>query len=141
MRFRHHQRTAFRDGLPRIYVAGSEDFPVNARLGKRQVVVERGVDDSGYVYVRGASMGTAAAAGHDGAHGRDDRILLDVELARLVQRLPAGVYLEWPVRDAARADREARRHQAVQPRGDEPARRPGGSRGGQRSALRCASSV
>lgn len=54
MRFRLHRRDRIPDGgLPRIYVAGSEDIPwatSSAWIGD-ELIVQRDVDDSGYVYV------------------------------------------------------------------------------------------
>jgi hypothetical protein len=101
MRFRLHQRDRLPDdGLQRIYVAGNEDFPWSTRSvwDGDELVVERGVDDSGYVYVPWRIDG----------HGqrllstttlmeRDAPYLLEVELARgLVQRLRSRLFIwEW----------------------------------------------
>ena len=54
MRFRLHRRDRIPEGgIQRIYVAGSEDVPwstFSTWVGD-ELVVERSVDDSGYVYV------------------------------------------------------------------------------------------
>jgi hypothetical protein len=101
MRFRLHQRDRIPDdGLQRIYVAGSEDFPWSTRSNwdGGELVVERGVDDSGYVYVPWRVDGHGLRLlGTTTLMERDDPYLLDVELARgLIQRLRSRVFIwEW----------------------------------------------
>jgi len=101
MRFRVPERDRIpAGGLPRIYVAGSEEFPWATRSAwvDDQLLVQRSVDDSGYVYVpwivddHGLRLlGTTTLM------ERDKPYLLDLELARgLIQRIRSRVFLwEW----------------------------------------------
>jgi hypothetical protein len=101
MRFRLHQRDRIpEDGLQRIYVAGSEDFPWSTRSAwdGEELLVERGVDDSGYVYVPWRVDGHGLRLlGTSTIMERDKPYLLEVELARgLVQRLRSRLFIwEW----------------------------------------------
>jgi hypothetical protein len=101
MRFRLHERDRIpEDGLSRIYVAGSEDFPWSTSAGweGEQLVVRRGVDDSGYVYVPWRVDGHGLRLlGTTTLMEREEPYLLDVELARgVVQRLRSRVFIwEW----------------------------------------------
>lgn len=101
MRFRLHRRERIpAGGLSRIYVAGNEDVPwqTRARWMGDDLVVERGVDDSGYVYVPWMIDGHGQyLLGTSTLIERDRPYLLDVELARgLVQRLRSRLFIwEW----------------------------------------------
>jgi hypothetical protein len=101
MRFRLHERDRLPDdGLQRIYVAGNEDFPWSTRSvwDGDELVVERGVDDSGYVYVPWRIDGHGLRLlGTTTLMERDAPYLLEVELARgLVQRLRSRLFIwEW----------------------------------------------
>lgn len=101
LRFRLYQRDRIpADGLSRIYVAGSDDFPwsTTSRWEGDVLVVERALDESGSVYVpwkvdaHGMHLlGTSTLV------ERDKPYLLDVELARgLIQRLRSRLFIwEW----------------------------------------------
>jgi hypothetical protein len=101
MRFRLHRRDRIPDGgAGRIYVAGSEDIPwstFSTWVGD-ELVVERAVDDSGYVYVPWivGSQGQYLL-GTTTLMEREKPYLLDVELARgLIQRLRSRLFIwEW----------------------------------------------
>jgi len=99
MRFRVHQRDRI-GGLERIYVAGAEDFPWSTRStwDGDELVVQRGVDDSGYVYVPWMVDGHGQhLLGTTTLMERDKPYVLEVELARgLIQRLRSRVFIwEW----------------------------------------------
>jgi hypothetical protein len=101
MRFRLHERDRLgEDALHRIYVAGAEDFPWSTRSGwdGDELVVARGVDDSGYVYVPWRVDGHGPRLlGTTTLMERDAPYLLEVELARgLIQRLRSRAFIwEW----------------------------------------------
>lgn len=101
MRFHLHRRDRIPPGgLPRIYVAGNEDIPwqTRSRWEKETLVVERGADDSGYVYVPWMVDGHGQyLLGTSTLIERDRPYLLDVELARgLIQRLRSRLFIwEW----------------------------------------------
>jgi hypothetical protein len=101
MRFRVHDRDRLPDdALHRIYVAGVEDFPWSTRSmwDGDQLVVTRGVDDSGYVYVPWRVDGQGLRLlGTSTLMERDEPYVLEVELARgLIQRLRSRVFVwEW----------------------------------------------
>ncbi len=101
MRFRLHERDRLpEDGLQRIYVAGAEDFPWSTRTAwdGDALVVQRTVDDSGYVYVPWRIDGHGLRLlGTTTLMERDKPYLLEVELARgLVQRLRSRLFIwEW----------------------------------------------
>ncbi len=101
MRFRLHQRDRMpEDALGRIYVAGAEDFPWATRSywDGDELVVQRGVDDSGYVYVPWRVDGHGQRLlGTTTLMERDKPYVLEVELARgLVQRLRSRIFIwEW----------------------------------------------
>src|SRR5262245_52323236 len=101
MRFRLYERDRLpEDGLQRIYVAGAEDFPWSTRSGwdGDELVVARGVDDSGYVYVPWRVDGHGLRLlGTTTLMERDAPYLLEVELARgLIQRLRSRAFIwEW----------------------------------------------
>jgi hypothetical protein len=98
MRFRVQRRDRLGLGeLSRIYVAGAEDIPWSTRAtwDGDVLVVERHVDDSGYVYVpwltahHGQQMLNTATLME-----RDEPYLLDVELARgVIQRMRSRIFL------------------------------------------------
>ncbi len=101
MRFRVHQRDRIPEGgLSRIYVAGAEEFPWATRSAwvGEELVVQRGVDDSGYVYVpwqvdgHGLRLLTTATLME-----RDKPYVVEVELARgLIQRIRSRMFIwEW----------------------------------------------
>ena len=101
MRFRLHRRDRIPEGgIQRIYVAGSEDIPwstFSAWVGD-ELVVERAVDDSGYVYVPWLVDGLGQhLLGTTTLMERDEPYLLDVELARgLIQRIRSRLFIwEW----------------------------------------------
>ncbi|HEX6961682.1 MAG TPA: endo-1,4-beta-xylanase [Lacipirellula sp.] len=101
MRFRLHRRDRIPDGgLARIYVAGSEDIPwatSSAWIGD-ELVVQREVDDSGYVYVPWkVDAHGQHLLGTTTLMERDEPYLLDVELARgLIQRIRSRLFIwEW----------------------------------------------
>ena len=101
MRFRLHRRDRIPEGgIQRIYVAGSEDVPwstFSTWVGD-ELVVERTVDDSGYVYVPWLVDGLGQyLLGTTTLMERDEPYLLDVELARgLIQRIRSRLFLwEW----------------------------------------------
>jgi hypothetical protein len=101
MRFRLHRRDRIPDGaIGRIYVAGSEEVPwstFSTWVGD-ELVVERDVDDSGYVYVPWRVDGHGQyLLGTTTLMERDEPYLLDVELARgLIQRIRSRLFLwEW----------------------------------------------
>ncbi len=133
MRFRLHQRDRIPpDALSRIYVAGSEDFPWSTRSvwDGDELIVERGVDDSGYVYVPWHVDGHGLRLlGTTTLMERQEPYLLDVELARgLIQRLRSRLFIwEWLglVTEPAQSDklREATRlfSRAATSQGDVPA--------------------
>lgn len=101
MRFRLHRRDRIPEGaIQRIYVAGSEDVPwsTHSQWMGDQLVVERTVDDSGYVYVPWRVDGHGLyLLGTTTLMERDEPYLLDVELARgLIQRIRSRLFLwEW----------------------------------------------
>ena len=101
MRFRVHQRNRLpENGLSRIYVAGSEDFPWATQTAWQgdELVVRRSVDDSGYVYVPWRVDGHGLRLlGTTTLMEREKPYLLEVELARgLIQRLRSRVFIwEW----------------------------------------------
>ena len=90
MRFHLHRRDRIPPGgLPRIYVAGNEDIPWQTRSHweKETLVVERGADESGYVYVPWMVDGHGQyLLGTSTLIERDRPYLLDVELARGLMR-------------------------------------------------------
>jgi hypothetical protein len=99
MRFRVHERDRM-GGLERIYVAGAEDFPWSTRSSwdGDELVVQRGVDDSGYVYVPWRVDGHGQhLLGTTTLMERDKPYVLEVELARgLIQRLRSRLFIwEW----------------------------------------------
>jgi hypothetical protein len=101
MRFRLAERDRLPDdALQRIYVAGIEDFPWSTRStwDRDELVVSRGVDDSGYVYVPWRVDGHGQRLlGTSTLMEREAPYLLEVELARgLIQRLRSRVFIwEW----------------------------------------------
>jgi hypothetical protein len=101
MRFRLHERDRMpEDGLQRIYVAGAEDFPWSTRTHWEgdELLVQRGVDDSGYVYVPWRVDGYGLRMlGTTTLMERSKPYVLEVELARgLIQRLRSRVFIwEW----------------------------------------------
>jgi hypothetical protein len=101
MRFRLYRRDRIPDGgAGRIYVAGAEDIPwstISVWAGD-QLIVERDVNDSGYVYVPWMVDGHGQyLLGTTTLMEREKPYLLDVELARgLVQRLRSRLFIwEW----------------------------------------------
>ncbi len=101
MRFRLHRRDRIPDGgAGRIYVAGSEDIPwptTSSWIGD-DLLVQRSVDDSGYVYVPWmVDSHGQYLLGTTTLMERDEPYLLDVELARgLIQRLRSRLFIwEW----------------------------------------------
>ena len=101
MGFRLHRRDRIPEGgVQRIYVAGAEDVPwstSSAGVGE-ELVVERAVDDSGYVYVPWIVDGHGLhLIGTTTLMEREKPYLLDVELARgLIQRLRSRLFIwEW----------------------------------------------
>jgi hypothetical protein len=99
MRFRVHQRDRM-GALERIYVAGAEDFPWSTRSAWEgdELVVQRTVDDSGYVYVPWRVDGHGQhLLGTTTLMERDKPYVLEVELARgLIQRLRSRLFIwEW----------------------------------------------
>ena len=101
LRFRLYQRNRIpADGLSRIYVAGSDDFPWSTRAvwSGDELIVERTIDDSGYVYVPWRVDGHGQhLLGSSTLMEREKPYLLEVELARgLIQRLRNRLFLwEW----------------------------------------------
>jgi hypothetical protein len=101
MRFRLHERDRIPSGgLERIYVAGAEDIPWSTRSAWQgdELVVDRMVDDSGYVYVPWKVDGHGQhLLGTTTLMEREKPYLLDVELARgLIQRLRGRLFIwEW----------------------------------------------
>jgi hypothetical protein len=101
MRFRVHERDRLPDdALHRIYVAGVEDFPWSTRStwNGDHLVVSRGVDDSGYVFVPWRVDGHGLRLlGTSTLMERQEPYSLEVELARgLIQRLRSRVFVwEW----------------------------------------------
>ena len=99
MRFRVHQRDRM-GALERIYVAGAEDFPWSTRSAWEddELVVQRTVDDSGYVYVPWRVDGHGQhLLGTTTLMEREKPYVLEVELARgLIQRLRSRLFIwEW----------------------------------------------
>lgn len=101
MGFRLHRRDHIPEGgVGRIYVAGSEDVPWSTFatwLGD-ELIVERAVNDSGYVYVPWMVDGHGQyLLGTTTLMERQRPYLLDVELARgLIQRLRSRLFIwEW----------------------------------------------
>ncbi|RIK76674.1 MAG: hypothetical protein DCC67_13605 [Planctomycetota bacterium] len=101
MRFRLHRRDRIPEGgVHRIYVAGVEDIPWStfANWDGDELVVQRHVDESGYVYVPWIVEGLGQyLLGTSTLVERDKPYLLDVELARgLIQRLRSRQFIwEW----------------------------------------------
>jgi hypothetical protein len=99
MRFRVHQRDRM-GALERIFVAGAEDFPWSTRSAWEddELVVQRTVDDSGYVYVPWRVDGHGQhLLGTTTLMEREKPYVLEVELARgLIQRLRSRLFIwEW----------------------------------------------
>lgn len=101
MRFRVPERDRIPEGgLARIYVAGSEEFPWATRSAwvGDELVVHRGVDDSGYVYVPWLVDGHGQRLlGSTTLMEREKPYVLDVELARgLIQRIRSRLFIwDW----------------------------------------------
>ena len=98
LRFRLHDRNRLApESLARIFVAGGDDIPwaTHARFEGDVLVVERAVDESGYVYVPWEVTGAGRRLlSTSTLMERSEPYLLEVELARgLIHRLRSRLFI------------------------------------------------